>query len=189
MRLVGISGSNGSGKDSIGNLLAERHQWLFVSVTELLRAEAARRGWPIERDSLRTISAEWRRKDGLGVLVDRAVEMYEQQKQQYKGLAISSLRNPGEADRVHELKGMVVWVDANPKVRYDRIYSRQRTAEDDKTFEEFLAEEAYEMRQSGDAATLDMSAVKDRSDIVIINNGNDLDEFTDSADKQLAPLL
>lgn len=189
MKLVGISGSNGSGKDSIGNLLAERHQWLFVSVTELLRAEAAQRGWPIERDSLRTISAEWRRKDGLGVLVDRAVEMYDQQELHFRGLAISSLRNPGEANRVHELGGTVVWVDADPRVRYDRIYSRQRTAEDDKTFEEFLAEEAYEMRQSGDSATLDMSAVKSRSDMTITNNGTDLEAFMDSADKQLAPLL
>lgn len=168
--IIGLSGTNGSGKDSVGQLLAEKYGYLFISVTELIRAEATRRGLPVERENLREISAEWRRESGLGVLVDKALAEYEAKKDQYKGIVMASLRNPGEADRVHELGGVVAWVDADPKIRYDRIFSRQRTAEDNKTFEQFLQEEADEMESTGDAATLRGAAVKEKSDIFIVNN-------------------
>src|SRR5947209_15311657 len=85
--LVGISGSNGAGKDTLGHMLAEHHGFLFISVTDLLRAEASRRGLPPIRENTRQISAEWRRELGLGVLIDKAIAEYELVKDQYKGLA------------------------------------------------------------------------------------------------------
>jgi dephospho-CoA kinase len=173
IKIIGISGSNGSGKDTVGHILADQFGYYFISVTDLLRAEARKRGEPVEREVLRTISAEWRREQGLGVLIDKAVEYFKEQSGDYKGLAIASLRNPGEADRVHELGGIVLWLDADPRVRYDRIQAnaaaRDRAEEDNKTFEQFVAEEQAEMHTSGDVATLDMSAVKDRADVTIVN--------------------
>lgn len=181
MKIIGISGTNGSGKDTAGGIFAEKFGYLFISVTELLRIEARKRGLPVDREALRTISAEWRRENGLGVLIDKAVEHYNQQTTKYNGLAIASLRNPGEADRVHELDGLVVWMDADPKVRYERIQAnaaiRGRAEEDNKTFEQFLSEEQAEMHASGDAATLDMSAVKAKSDIVLTNEFADPDQL------------
>ncbi len=170
MKLIGIAGTNGAGKDSVGQILAE-NGWLFISVTEMLREECRTRDLPVERENLRMISAEWRREGGLGVLIDKALEVYNQQggDERFAGLAVASLRNPGENDRVHELGGKVIWVDADPKVRYDRIRSanRGRVSEDDKTFEQFLAEEAAEMKSLGDPATLNMQAVKTTSDTII----------------------
>lgn len=178
-RIIGLSGTNGAGKDTVGRILSEHHNFLFISVTDLLRDEAKRRGLPIEREHLRTISAEWRREHGLGVLVDRAVADFEPKKDRYDGVVMASLRNPYEADRVHELGGVVIWVDADPKVRYERVQAnaadRGRAAEDAKTFEEFLAEEQVEMQSSGDEATLNMSAVKERCDIRILNNTTDME--------------
>lgn len=173
MKLVGISGTNGSGKDTIGQIFAEKHNWFFVSVTDMLREECRKRGLPIEREHLREISAEWRREGGLGVLIDKAVETYNAQEESYEGLAVASLRNPGEVDRVHELGGKVVWIDADARIRYDRIQSanRGRGTEDAKTFDEFLAEQEAEMRQSGDAATLNMSGVRDKADQTLLNEG------------------
>lgn len=179
--IIGLAGTNGSGKDSVGQILASRNGFLFVSVTELLRAELVKRGLEVTRENLRALSAEWRRESGqLGVLVDKAVDEYKKSPGKFKGVAIASLRNPGEADRVHELGGKVVWIDADPRVRYDRVQanaaSRQRKGEDNKTFEQFKEEEATEMNKpvGGDDATLNMAAVKDKSDIRIINDGNDL---------------
>lgn len=177
MNIYGLSGTNGAGKDTVGDVLAE-NGWLFVSVSDMLREEAKKRGLPVEREVLRFISAEWRRELGLGALIDKSVEYYESQKQKYNGLVMSSLRNPGEADRVHEIGGQVIWVDADPQIRYQRIYSRKRSAEDNKTFEQFLSEENAEMSHSGDEATLNIAAVKAKSDIFLTNDGSDLDAFS-----------
>lgn len=187
--LIGLSGTNGSGKDTVGHMLSEHHRYLFISITDLLRNEARRRGVPIERENLREISAEWRRQLGLGVLIDKAVAEYEAVKDKYDGVAIASLRNPGEANRVHELGGTVVWIDADPRVRYDRVQAnaanRGRSGEDNKTFEQFQMEEAAEMHFSGDTATLNMIGVKERSDIKIDNNNPDLQVFRQQIEKAL----
>lgn len=189
LQIIGIAGTNGSGKDSVGHVLADRHSYLFVSVTDLLRAELNRRGLPVDREHLRNLSAEWRREYGLAVLVDRALEEFNRLKGQYVGLAIASLRNPAEADRIHQLGGVVLWIDADPRTRYERIQNnaeaRARAGEDAKTFEEFLAEEEAEMHSSGDGATLDMSEVKKRSDILLLNDHTNLQDFQNFITEQL----
>ena len=180
LQIIGLAGSNGSGKDTVGGILAEKYGYLFISVTELLRNEARRRGLPVERENLRMISAEWRRELGLGVLVDKVVAEYERKPDKYTGVAMASLRNPGEADRIHEFGGTMVWIDAEPKVRYERIQAnaayRDRAEEDNKTFDSFLAEEAVEMHApaGSDPASLDGSAVKSRCDVFMINDSRDL---------------
>jgi cytidylate kinase len=191
IKIIGLSGTNGAGKDAVGHTLALKHNYLFVSVSDLLREEAKRRGISSSRENLRLISAEWRRQYGLGVLVDRAYDLYKQLEEKYAGLAVGSLRNSHEADRIHELGGIVVWVDANAKTRYERIQanlqSRGRLAEDGKTYEQFLVEEQMEMNTppGGDAANLNMSGVKQNSDLLLINDGTNLEQFETFIDQQL----
>lgn len=180
LEIIGLAGTNGSGKDAVGKILADQHGYLFISVTELLRAEAARRHRPVEREVLRDISAEWRREMGLGVLVDKVVAEFEAVKEQYRGVVMASLRNPGEAARIHELNGTMVWIDADPRTRYDRIQrnkaERSRAEEDNKTFDQFMAEEETEMHtpKGGDAANLNSAGVKDLADIFVDNNKDDI---------------
>jgi len=126
LKVIGIGGTNGSGKDTLGFILAKHHNYLFVSVTELLREECTKRGIPASRENLRMVSSEWRREHGLGVLIDKAVEEFTSSTKTYSGVAIASLRNPGEVKEVHKLGGIVVWLDADPKVRFARI---QKAAE------------------------------------------------------------
>jgi len=185
MKLIGIGGTNGSGKDTLSNLLADDYGWLFVSNSDILRKELKKRNLPIERENLRALSAEWRRQHSLGHLIDEATEIFMPQANQFKGLVISSLRNFGEAERIHELGGQIVWVDAPAKLRYERIYSRQRSTEDQKSFEQFLAEEKAEKEHTGDEATLNWQGVKDRADIFITNDTNDIEKFKQIVQKAL----
>lgn len=181
--IVGLAGTNGAGKDAVGILLAQNHNYLFISVSDLLREELKTRGQATDRENTRALSAEWRREYGLAVLVDRAVAVFEQTPPgEYAGLVMSSLRNPYEADHVHELGGTMVWVDADPKIRYERVQSNKRegrAGDDEKTFEQFLADEQVEMQKpiEGDSANLDMSAVRARCDITLTNNGNSLNDL------------
>jgi dephospho-CoA kinase len=173
MKIIGISGTNGSGKDTVGQILEEDYGYLFVSVTDILRDELKKEGKPAERENLRKLSARWRKESGLGVLIDKAVEIFNAQEKEYKGLVVSSIRNVGEVEHIHELGGKVVWVDADPRVRYERITSRQRSSEDEKTFEEFLKEEQDEMHVYGDETTLAVGEVEKLCDIFIENNSNE----------------
>jgi len=190
MKLIGLAGTNGAGKDSVGEILAREHGYKFVSVTDLLRAECRKRGLPLERENLRLISAEWRKSGGLGVLVDKAVELFKASKGDYAGLVMASMRNPGEADRVHELGGTMLWIDADPQVRYERVFSRQRTSEDNKTFEQFANEEKAEMESnSKDPTALNMSAVKSKCDLTILNEGSDMQKLAHDVSVALSNLL
>lgn len=184
MILYGLSGSNGSGKDSLGQYLALKHNFLFVSSSDLLRAEAIKQGRPTTREVLRDISASWRREYGLGVLVQKAIELFETQPGLYKGLVTGSLRNPAEVDAIHKYGGRVIWTDADPQIRFARLSSRGRE-DDPKDYDKFLAEEAAEQSHSGDLATLSMADVKAKSDIFIMNNSSSVEEFERQIDKEL----
>lgn len=191
MKLIGLSGTNGAGKDSVAEVLRDKYGYYFISVTDLLRDEAKNRGLAVERENLRMISAEWRRESGLGVLIDKAVETYESLggNSKYRGLVVSSLRNPGENDAIHALDGKVLWIDADPKIRYNRIFTRQRTEEDNKTYEQFLSEEQAEMEHSGDEATLSLQGVKEKSDVTLINEGSKISELEKVIESKLNVIL
>lgn len=189
IQIIGVAGTNGSGKDTVMQLLSSKYEYLFVSATDLLTAELERRGDPTDREHKSALSAEWRREYGMGVIVQKAYETWEQQATTYKGVVVGSLRHPGEADAIHELGGTMIWVDADPRVRYERIQAnaieRGRAAEDAVSYEDFLAQEEREMHPVGDAATLDMSSVKERCDLFLDNGGADIDTFQQSVEQTL----
>lgn len=171
MRIIGIAGPNGSGKDSVAQILRDDYGWFFVSSsTDLIIPELKKMGRRLERSEMAALTTQWRQAEGMGAVVDHALALFKSQDKDYNGLVVGSLRHPGEAQRVHELGGQVIWVEADPKVRYERIYNRGQGAKDKKSFEEFLSEEQAEMTHSGDEATLNMAGVKDAADYIVSNN-------------------
>lgn len=189
IQIIGVAGTNGSGKDTVMQLLSSKYEYLFISATDLLTAELEKRGDPTDRLHKSALSAEWRREGGMGVIVQKAYETWQQQASTYKGMVVGSLRHPGEADAIHELGGTVVWVDADPRVRYDRLQhnleARGRAIEDAISFEQFQADEAREMHPTGDAATLNVAAVKERADIFLDNGADDIAVFQSSVERAL----
>ena len=188
MKIIGISGTNGSGKDTLADMLSEKYGFYPVSATEMLGAELLRRGLPTERENKRQLSAEWRRQSGRGVIVAKAVQQAEAAGA--GKLVVGSLRNSGEVERVHELGGQVVWIDADPKIRYERIIKGERgRTEDRKSYAQFLKEEQIEMHSSGDDAALDMATVKPAADRVIYNEAGSVEEFIADMENKLHDLL
>lgn len=187
MKIIGIGGTNGSGKDVLSEILAEDYGWSFISVSrDLIIPELKRRGLPLERENMAALTAEWNRAQ-RGAVIDRAIERFNElsNTKTYDGLVISSIRHPWEADRIHELGGRIVWVDADPRIRYERVASRGQGDKDKKSFEQFITEEHREMTHSGDEATLNWQGVKDRADIFLSNDTDNIEDFKQSAQKAL----
>ncbi len=190
-KIIGISGTNGAGKDTVGQLLESRHNYMFISVTAILRRGLEELGLPINREQLRQLSAEWRRQEGLGVLVNRAMDIFNSSDHNYAGIAMASMRNPGEAEEIHRLGGQMLWVDADPRLRYNRIQknmaARRRESEDMVSYAKFLSDEQAEMYypSDGDRANLSMADVKTVCDIFLVND----DESLDALDAKLVQAL
>jgi cytidylate kinase len=79
----------------------------------------------------------------------------------------------------------MVWVDADHKIRYQRINGRARGEEDNKSFEQFLDEEQVEMDNHGDKYAVGMGKVKEIADIFLQNDSDDIETFNDEVEKVL----
>jgi dephospho-CoA kinase len=66
--IIGIAGTNGSGKDTLADLRTQRTGARKVSLSNILRVEADKRGLSHERANLSMISSEMGTKLGAGAL-------------------------------------------------------------------------------------------------------------------------
>lgn len=180
-RIIGIAGTNGAGKDTLGELLAERCGYKFRSVSDILRDELTNQGVPHEREHLRNLSTKWAVEHGPGVLSVKTIEAYvaEEKAEGYKGLAIGSIRRPAEVQAIHEEGGIVLWVDADQKTRYERIRSGARGRVTDMlSYEDWAADEEREMNPTTDDPTvINMAATKQACDIQVSNNFATQDDY------------
>lgn len=173
-RIIGIAGTNGAGKDTLGELLADRCGYKFVSVSDILREELTKQDIPHEREHMSNLSTEWARTHGPGVLSMKTIEAYvEVEKAEgYKGLVIGSIRRPAEAHAIQDEGGIVLWVDADRRTRYERLQGGARgRVTDTLSFEDWSAEEDREMHpETDDPTILNMSATRDTCDMKLMND-------------------
>lgn len=191
MKIYGLAGTLASGKDTVAEMLAERHGFLHVSTSDMLRAEKKR----VFGDSPEALlqrndpyANKLRETKGPGVLVLLAKEDYDKNASKYPGgFVASGIRSIGEAEEIKKLGGEIIFVDADPKVRYARIAGRNRDSNDSAvSYEEFMAMEKSESDVDPTDKTIqNIPAMKERADILLENNGNDIEVFKNEADKTL----
>ena len=183
--IIGISGTNGAGKDTLAALRREKEGAEHVSLSDILRRELTMLGVPLERENLMNLSRQWRDESGdYGILATRTIQRYLGDKavaSTMSGLSIVSVRHPDEARRIKEADGKIFWVDADPKLRYERIQSGGRNRIDDrKSFEEFVAEERREISPvNSDPASVNLGEVSRIADVKIENNFDDESAYID----------
>jgi len=182
--IIGIAGTNASLKGTFATRRQETQGTLTAELSDILRVEATSRGLSHERENLRAISTEWGRKLGAGALASMTIDRYrESQEGAEKGISIVSVRRPAEAQVIQDNGGSIVWLDADRRVRYQRVAQGNRNRVDDmKTFDQFSAEEDIEMHpESGDPFLVNMSGVRDIADIKI--------DTTFAGDRQVTGLI
>jgi dephospho-CoA kinase len=184
--VIGVAGTNAAGKDSLMDLLKEGGYLVYNAGEHLRQVTIAALGYMgrggNETPEGRTANAQRVRYPGgmveLGMIDWWARVAHLPEDLRPRGLVIGSIRGTGEAKRLHQIGGKLVLVDADRDIRYQRVASRQRADEPNISFEQFCKNEDAELAVGQtDPTKFGMAAVIESSDIVINNNGNDIDAF------------
>jgi dephospho-CoA kinase len=192
IQFIGVAGTAGSGKDTATEILCRLFGFKNLSSADMVRAITRQvYGLPADfnpvRDQLYVVANFVRNEIHPAAMVKLCT--LQAQAQDAKGGVISGLRSMGEADAIREVGGIIIGIDAEPKVRYERIYSRHRDAESKKTFEEFLKQDEYENRGVSDTGPgRGIRAIIDSADVVIGNVGS-LTEFEEEIKAKVASFL
>jgi hypothetical protein len=136
----------------------------------------------ILRPTLVKVSNQMRAERGAGVLVDLCVEHYKKSGNKV-GLVASSIRTKGEVDEIKKQGGLLIFVDADPKIRYERLKSRGR-ADDFISYKQFLDQQQAEWHQSDDPGVHSIKSVKEAASINLPNN-TDETSFLNSAESSI----
>ncbi len=162
-RLIGLTGTNGSGKSEVAEFFKKKG-YAYFSLSDEIREELVRRGEALSRDNLIRVGNELRERFGPDVLARRVLD-------RITGPAvIDSIRNSKEVACLKKQRGFVLLgIDAALELRYDRIRARGRD-ESASTLEEFAAKEREEM--AGQENGQQLKACLEMADILIINDGS-----------------
>jgi dephospho-CoA kinase len=147
---IGVTGLPGAGKgafiDLLRPMLAERAiQTRYYSLSDVLRAEAGRRGLSITRHVLRDIANDLRQREGSGVLSLMVLRKIRDElaaqtaESEQTAIIIDSIRNPEEVTALRQQLGerfSLVGIEAPLEILVERIARRARYDEPDEFVEQ-----------------------------------------------------
>jgi dephospho-CoA kinase len=167
MVIIGITGTIGAGKGTVVEYLVDNFFFKHFSARAFLTEETERRGLENNRDNMVAVANELREKNSPSFVAD---ELLKRALESGENCVIESLRTVGEIESLRE-KGnfSLLAVDADPKIRYQRILGRS-SATDNIGFEKFLSDEEREMT-SDDPNKQNLKKCIELADFKIENNG------------------
>lgn len=177
--IIGITGTNGAGKGELAKYLVEEKGFKHYSVRDYLVKRLEKEGLNTTRDNMIILGNELRHKHGPSYIVE---ELFKEAIKNGGDSVIESIRTLGEAMFIKDKGGKIWAVDAQQKLRYERVLGRGSST-DDITFDKFIENEKREM-SSSDPNNQNIQAVVEVADKVFANNGT-LQELLERVDKEL----
>ncbi len=139
--IIGLVGKNGAGKGEVARFLQEIG-FEYYSLSDAIRMELKKRGREVTRKNLTELANELRAGEGAGVLGQRIATILEL----HQNYVVDSIRHPAEVEAFRHLEHFfLLSVDADPKIRFERLKTRARE-QDPITYEDFLVQEAKEAK-------------------------------------------
>ena len=141
MKVIGFTGLPGSGKSTA--IDAIRNIGIIVTMGDVIRNEAKKRGIEPTGENLGKIAKELREKGGDGVVAEKCVELIKQLKDDV--IFIDGIRSQFEIDVFRKYwKFPIIATVIDENVRFERLFERGRS-DDPKEIEEFRERDKREI--------------------------------------------
>ena len=192
--IIGITGTLGAGKGAVVDYLTSHpRNFLHFSVRSYLTEIIVERDMPVNRDSMVTVANELRAANSPSYLaeqlLEKAVGALSQENNSSEqslpsGAIIESIRTIGEVEALKSSghSFVLLAVDADPKLRYERVVLR-KSATDQVSFEKFVTDEAREMNNA-EPHKQNLKECIQRSDYILKNDGT-LEELHEQVNQML----
>lgn len=180
--LFGIVGSLGAGKGTVVEYLKQQG-FEHYSVSGELKKMLDSEGTKADRKNLSALADELAQEyDGgiLEVIYKQIAEDVE------KNVILESIHRETEAEYLRSVGAIIIAVDADKKIRYERAVQRQEGEKDNVTYEQFLTDIEREEEGKG-SGTPNIREVIKNADFLIQNDGT-LKELHQQVDAVLKSL-
>jgi dephospho-CoA kinase len=166
--IIGITGSFGAGKGVVVDYLLKNKGFKHYSARNFIFKEARRRGLDVSlgREVTIPVANDMRAKHGPAYIVE---SLYEQAVAGGGNAVVESLRATAEVKKLQELGGFVLGVDADSRLRFERIIGRGSET-DNVSYEQWFDQEGRETNPN-DPTKQDIFGALKASDTVVFNNG------------------
>src|SRR3989344_3055415 len=175
--ILGFVGDLASGKGAICKYLKEKHGVDSYRFSTMLRDIVGRIYVEESRENLQDLSTFLRSRYGQDIMSKVIAKDVQNDPNQI--VAVEGIRRPTDITYLQELPGFnLIYITADPKLRWQRMVLRQENADDaGKTFEQFLKDEQAE-------ADMLIKDLGKQAKYTLLNNGG-VEEFHANMEEML----
>ena len=164
--IIGLTGSFGAGKGAVVDYLVNEKGFKHYSARSLILEEVEKQGLSVNRDTLIAVGNKLRKKNGPDYI---ARTLFNKAKKIRVNAVVESLRATAEVLYIKKNGGIVIGVDAHPKLRYERMVKRG-TETDDVSYEKWNKQQEKETNPN-DPTKQDIFGALKESNYILMNNG------------------
>lgn len=177
--IIGIAGTIGAGKGTVVEYLKSKG-FAHFSSSDVLRRILTERGQEHSRLNMSNLANELMSAYSGGVLHFSNEYAIADGEANY---ILEALHRVSEGEYIKKIDGVILGIDADVEVRYERAIARKEGLKDEVTFEQFLQDsEREDEGKTGSGPNI--KAVIKMADYTIMNNGT-IDELHKALDEFL----